>query len=127
MKPLLQVTIIKTPNSTRVSRNRMMKHTQTIFAKYCGRALSTIASSPVSSVVKGSWNNLDGLALSGAFLVGWFGHTWINIYHRRENWYRVDSLWKETDRRSDEVEAIALAIPDRTAGLKLNKNRDPTS
>lgn len=100
--------------------------------QYCGRAFSTIASSPLTSSVKGSWKKQDGLALSGAFVVGWACHTlismvslnsweWIlvfvsniqdlykqsilirvsDIYYRREHYYKVDRMLKESDKRSE--------------------------
>ncbi|CAA7016597.1 unnamed protein product [Microthlaspi erraticum] len=74
-------------------------HTLTIFTKYGGTGR-------LVSSVKGSWKEQSGLALSGAFFVGWFGHSLINLYHRREYWYKVDRLWKETDTRTDEVDAL---------------------
>ncbi|CAH8329628.1 unnamed protein product [Eruca vesicaria subsp. sativa] len=105
----------------------MMKHTQTIFKKaiidwiflFNMSAFSLLIhdfciemilqywrrgySSPLSSRVKQGLAEQDGLALFGAFIGGWCIHTFMNIYKKREHWYRVDRLSKENDRRFHEV------------------------
>ncbi|KAG7547626.1 hypothetical protein ISN44_As12g028450 [Arabidopsis suecica] len=83
----------------------MMKHTQTIFTKYCGRAISTIASSPLSSTVQHRWKEQDGLVLGAAFIGGYLGHALINIYKRREHWYKVKRMLDESDKRLVELTA----------------------
>ncbi|CAE5959816.1 unnamed protein product [Arabidopsis arenosa] len=81
----------------------MMKHTQKIVAKYCGRAYSTMASSPLSSSVKHGWKEQDGLVLAVAFLGGYFGHACRNLYKRRKHWHKVDGMYKEHVKRTMEL------------------------
>ncbi|KAJ0240715.1 hypothetical protein HA466_0223020 [Hirschfeldia incana] len=77
----------------------MMKNTRMIFGKYWRRGFSSIASSPMSSRVKQGWAEQNGLGLVGVFIGGWCIHACINVYKRREHWYRVDRLSKENDKR----------------------------
>ncbi|XP_019087285.1 PREDICTED: uncharacterized protein LOC109127217 [Camelina sativa] len=81
----------------------MMKHTQTILAKYCGRAYSTIASSRLSSSVKNGWKEQDFLVLSLLFLGGFYTHGLTNVYKRREHWHKVDRMRNEHVKRSKEL------------------------
>ncbi|XP_010432308.1 PREDICTED: uncharacterized protein LOC104716607 [Camelina sativa] len=81
----------------------MMKHTQTILAKFCGRAYSTIASSPLSSSVNNGWKEQDCLVLYGLFRGGYFTHGFKNVYKRREHWHKVDRMQNEHVKLSKEL------------------------
>ncbi|XP_010446959.1 PREDICTED: uncharacterized protein LOC104729683 [Camelina sativa] len=81
----------------------MMRHTQTILAKFCGRAYSTIASSPLSSSVKNGWKEQDCLVLYVLFLGGFYTHGFKNVYKRREHWHKVDRMRDEHIKRSKEL------------------------
>ncbi|XP_033141886.1 uncharacterized protein LOC117132188 isoform X1 [Brassica rapa] len=79
----------------------MMKHSQTILAKYCRKGISSIASSPMSTRVKHAWEEQDGLVLGLAFFGGWFVKASINLLKRREDWYRVHRFFDDEKKRLD--------------------------
>ncbi|KAH0940830.1 uncharacterized protein LOC117132190 isoform X2 [Brassica rapa] len=80
----------------------MMKHSQTVLAKYGRRGISSIASSPLSSRVKHAWEEQNKLVLGLAFIGGWFVKANINVFKRREDWYRVHRFFDEEDKRLEE-------------------------
>ncbi|KAL0687048.1 hypothetical protein Bca4012_086725 [Brassica carinata] len=84
----------------------MMKHAQTILAKYCRKGISSIASSPLSSRVKHAWEEQDKLVLGLAFIGGWFSKALINVYKRREDWYRIHRFLDAEKKRIEETRAL---------------------
>ncbi|CAH8255160.1 unnamed protein product [Arabidopsis lyrata] len=85
----------------------MMKHTQKIVAKYCGRAYSTMASSPLSSSVKHGWKEQDGLVLAVAFLGGYFGHACRNGMYK-EHVKRTMELYDRSVRYRNAITLFLL-------------------
>ncbi|XP_033141888.1 uncharacterized protein LOC117132188 isoform X2 [Brassica rapa] len=83
----------------------MMKHAQMILAKYCRKGISSIASSPMSTRVKHAWEEQDGLVLGLAFFGGWFVKASINVFKRREDWYRVHKFVDDEKKRLEEKRA----------------------
>uniref|UniRef100_M4D4J8 Uncharacterized protein n=1 Tax=Brassica campestris TaxID=3711 RepID=M4D4J8_BRACM len=71
-------------------------------AKYGRRGISSIASSPLSSRVKHAWEEQNKLVLGLAFIGGWFVKANINVFKRREDWYRVHRFFDEEDKRLEE-------------------------
>ncbi|KAH0940833.1 hypothetical protein HID58_000470 [Brassica napus] len=83
----------------------MMKHSQTILAKYFRKGISSIASSPLSSRVKHAWEEQNKLVLGLAFIGGWFVKANINVFKRREDWYRVHKFVDDEKKRLEEKRA----------------------
>ncbi|WZY68299.1 hypothetical protein YC2023_000539 [Brassica napus] len=69
---------------------------------YGRRGISSIASSPLSSRVKHAWEEQNKLVLGLAFIGGWFVKANINVFKRREDWYRVHRFFDEEDKRLEE-------------------------
>ncbi|CAN6911580.1 unnamed protein product, partial [Brassica oleracea] len=80
----------------------MKQQAQTILAKYGRRGISSVAASPMSSRVKHVWENQNKLVLGLAFFGGWFAKASINVFKRREDWYRVHRFFDEEEKRLEE-------------------------
>ncbi|CAH8274266.1 unnamed protein product [Arabidopsis lyrata] len=66
---------------------------------------STIpSSSSISSIVKRRWENQNVPILCVAFLGGYIAHFYINYQKRKEHWYKVDRMYNETFKRSEELD-----------------------
>ncbi|CAN6918518.1 unnamed protein product [Brassica oleracea] len=74
--------------------------------QYGRRGISSIASSPMSSRVKHAWEEQDKLVLGLAFIGGWFGKALINVYKRREDWYRIHRFIDDEEKRIEETRAL---------------------
>ncbi|KAG7540296.1 hypothetical protein ISN45_Aa07g005190 [Arabidopsis thaliana x Arabidopsis arenosa] len=98
---------------------------RTIFAKYFGRAFSTLASSQLSLSVKKAWREQKSLGLCGAFLGGYFGHVFLNLYKRREHWHKIDRMYDEAIKSGEELKVLAIQFEkERKDKLRelLNQN-----
>ncbi|CAN7108628.1 unnamed protein product [Brassica rapa subsp. narinosa] len=84
----------------------IMKHAQTILAKYCRKGISSVASSPLSSRVKHALEEQDKLGLGLAFVGGWFSKALINVYKRGEDWYRIHRFVDAEKKRIEETRAL---------------------
>ncbi|KAH0940831.1 hypothetical protein HID58_000468 [Brassica napus] len=75
------------------------------YEEYFRKGISSIASSPLSSRVKHAWEEQNKLVLGLAFIGGWFVKANINVFKRREDWYRVHKFVDDEKKRLEEKRA----------------------